>query len=246
MSYRFLSRIGSLLHRLPSAIPSSCALCGIDGECALCADCRHRHFTALPARCRQCGLPLSGIGDLAQCGDCLRSPPAFDATVVANDYVAPIDHLVLALKFGNRLAIAPLFADLLRDALLRQPALPMPELMTVVPLSRQRLAERGFNQSLEIARPLSRSTGIALLPQLLERTRETRMQASLPPPERQRNVRHAFSVTADMQERIAGKHLAVLDDVMTTGATLAEIAALLKRHGAARVTNLAFARTPPT
>ncbi len=245
MPYRFLSRIGSLLHRLPSAIPSSCALCGTDGDQALCADCRHRHFNASPPRCMQCGLPLSGSDDLAQCGDCLRSPPAFDATVVVSDYVAPVDHLVLALKFGNRLAIAPLLADLLHEALLRRHAMPMPELMTVVPLSRQRLAERGFNQSLEIARPLSKTTGIVLMPQLLERTRETRMQASLPPPERQRNVRHAFAITADMQQIIAGKHLAVLDDVMTTGATLAEIAALLKRHGAARVTNLAFARTPP-
>lgn len=245
MSYRFLSRTKPFLQKLPAAIPSSCALCGCDGDQALCTLCEQRFFSHQPARCRQCGLPVRDQDAELPCAECLQARPAFDATIAAADYVAPVDHLILALKFGNRLAIAPLLARLLHDALLRQPGLLLPELLTVVPLGRRRLAERGFNQSLEIARPLSRTTAIPLAAQLLERTRETAVQAQLPLAQRHRNMRHAFAPVAGTEELISGRHIAVVDDVATTGSTLNEIAAVLKRHGAARVTNLVVARTPP-
>lgn len=247
MLYRFLDWSRHIIRRLPAAIPSSCALCGIPDRATLCDDCNAQFFSRRPYRCAQCASPLAYATTDApqQCGECLRDPRAFDATIAAADYAAPIDHLVLALKFGNQLALAPLFAQMMLDAVLREPAFAMPALLTVVPLGEKRLAERGFNQALEIARPLSRAMAIPLAPQLLDRTRDTLMQALLPPAERHRNIRNAFVLSADAGELVRGRHVGVIDDVMTTGETLNEIAATLKRYGAARVTNLVFARTPP-
>jgi ComF family protein len=187
-------------------------------------------------------------GKQLRCGDCLRTSPAFDATIVASDYVAPVDQLVLGLKFGDKLALAPLFAQLLADALLRfrtgaSLSQSLPALLTAVPLSPARLQARGFNQSLEIARPLARLTGITLAPQLLTRIRDTRPQAQLAPQERRSNIAGAFDISPRYADSLAGLHIGVADDVITTGQTLNEIAATLKRHGVSRVTNLVFART---
>lgn len=179
------------------------------------------------------------------CGDCVKQPPAFDATVVATDYAAPMDQLVLALKFGSRLALAPLFAEMLRDIMLHKEAnqIALPALLTAVPLGSQRLAERGFNQALEIAKPLARSLGVPIDAKLLTRVRDTRAQALLHPDERHRNIRQAFVVSDHAIDRVRGQHVGVVDDVITTGETLNELAATLKRFGAVRVTNFVFART---
>lgn len=232
------------LARLPAALPSACALCGgNDGE-SLCGACRNRFFEQRATRCPCCALPLPpGENGAAACGACLRHPPAFDATVAAVDYAAPVDQLVLALKFGGRLELAPLLADMLRDAMLRGPAGELPTRLTAVPLGPRRLAERGFNQALEIAKPLSRALDIALDTQLLKRGRDTRAQTLLHPDERRKNLRRAFVVPGDMIDRVLGRHIGIVDDVMTTGETLNEAAATLKRFGAARVTNFVFART---
>ncbi|MFJ7567250.1 phosphoribosyltransferase family protein [Herminiimonas sp. NPDC097707] len=246
MLYRFFDWSRHFIRCLPTALPSSCALCGFSSRQALCDDCEQRFFNQTPLRCHQCASPLPHTGaPIQRCGACLGDPPAFDATIVAGDYAAPVDHLVLALKFGNRLALAPLFASMLRDAILREPAFAMPALLTAVPLGEKRLSERGFNQALEIAKPLARAIAIPLAPQLLERTRDTLMQSMLHPAERHRNMRHAFVLPANADVLVRGRHIGVVDDVMTTGVTLNEIAATLKRHGAVRVTNLVFARTPP-
>lgn len=234
------------LTRLPGLLPSACALCGCDGG-LLCAACQAQFFGRPQPRCRQCAIALPDLApaDTAVCGNCLKAPPAFDATLVAADYAAPVEQLVLALKFGHRLALAPLFARLLRDALLQARTEALPSLLTAVPLGPQRLAQRGFNQALEIARPLSRMLGIELDPYLVLRLRETRPQTLLHPEQRQQNIHRAFMVNSAALERIGGCHVGVVDDVITTGGTLGEVAATLKRYGAARVTNFVFARTPP-
>lgn len=180
----------------------------------------------------------------ALCGQCLRQPPSFDATVAACDYAAPHDRMALGLKFGGQLALAPVMAAVMRDAMLRHDRLILPELLATVPLGVGRLADRGFNQALEIARPLSRMLGIPLHRQLLLRQRETRAQSLLHPDERQKNVRGAFTVAAPSMDLIRGRHVGIVDDIMTTGDTLNEVAATLKRFGVARVTNFVFARTP--
>jgi ComF family protein len=234
---------------LRGLLPASCALCGAHGGEMLCPGCAAQFFggDAAIVRCRRCANPLPGAGvDAgvdALCGACRVHPPAFDVTLTATDYAIPIDQLVLQLKFGHRLALASLFAGLLRDAVLRQPGFVLPALLCPVPLGPRRLAERGYNQSLEIARPLARSLGVALHPRLVSRVRETVAQSSVAPEQRQQNIAGAFAIPDAALVR--GRHVGVVDDVMTSGRTLNELAATLKRHGAARVSNLVFARTPP-
>ena len=155
---------------------------------------------------------------------------------------------MLALKFGGKLALAPLFGRFLRDAMLhgRQPEDTLPDLLAPVPLSPERLQQRGFNQSLEIARTLARLLGIRLIPQLALRVRDTQAQASLPIADRRINIRHAFVIAPGHLALVKGRHIGIVDDVMTTGETLQELALTLKRFGAVRVTNLVVARTMPT
>lgn len=234
-----------LASTLPTVLPSSCALCGssgIGGTENLCHGC-HRQFIAPRGNCCvQCAMPLALNGPAQHCGACLDHPPAFDATCVAVDYAAPIDQLVVALKFGGTLALAPLFARLMRDALLAQP-IALPDLLIPVPLGSARLAQRGYNQALEIARPLSRALGIRLEARGAVRLRETDAQSTLHPEQRRKNMRGAFSVAPAFVGKLDGLHVGVVDDVMTTGETLNELGATLKRFGAARVSNFVFART---
>ncbi len=190
-------------------------------------------------------LPGESASRPTRCGRCLRHPPAYDVTVVAADYAAPVDQLLLQLKFGARLALAGLFAQLLRDAVLQRPGFALPEVLCPVPLGPRRLAERGFNQALEIARPLAKRLGIPLWPTLACRVHETAAQSRLAPDQRRRNVERAFLVMPHALSMVRGRHIGVIDDVMTSGQTLHHLAATLKRFGAERVTNLVFARTPP-
>lgn len=214
----------------------SCFLCrGAAGAGLLCAACDADLPRLDAAACPRCAL-ASPAG--AVCGRCLARPPHYDATIAALAYAFPADALVLALKFHGELAIAPLLAQLLDERIGH--AAPVDWLMPV-PISRGRLRERGFNQSLEIARHVARARRIALAPELCERVRDTAAQTDLPWAERAANVRGAFATNG----ALTGAHVAVLDDVMTTGATLDEIAATLKRAGAASVANWVVARTLP-
>jgi ComF family protein len=229
---------------LTSLLPGSCALCHGQTSGALCPVCRAGFWDDNAVRCEVCARRLPQTG-MVLCGACLRSPPAFDATVVACDYAAPADLLVQDLKFRARLPLAAAFAQLLAEALQRQ-ATCAPNLILPVPLSDTRLARRGFNQAAEIARELSRRTGIPWQSRLCIRVRDTPPQAGLPLSERRVNMRGAFAVPlgAGVRDELRGRHLLIVDDVMTTGHTLSELAACLKRQGAARVTNAVFARTP--
>ncbi|WP_136413333.1 MULTISPECIES: ComF family protein [Oxalobacteraceae] len=237
-----LSRSRQWWDRLPAALPCSCTLCGSDSTAALCDACRARFFGQRKHRCTRCAMPLEDKSS-KECGDCLKHAPAFDATIVASDYAPPADQLVLALKFGNRLELAGLFAGMLHDALMNAPSLEVPQRLIATPLGPQRLVERGFNQALEIAKPLSRKAGLVLDTKLVLRQRETQAQALLHPDERRKNIRGAFGIRPEAIDRLRGLHVGIVDDVITTGETLNELAATLKRFGAARVTNLVFART---
>lgn len=233
------------LRLLDLLLPSGCVLCGALGREPVCPACSQAHARDGRARCPCCANPVGGQDGARRCGACLADPPAFDATVVACDYGAPVDRLVLQLKFGKRLALAPWMAGLLHGAARAHDPdpRPLPELLCPVPLGPRRLVERGYNQALEIARPLSAALGLALAPRLLARRVETAAQSGVAPDQRRRNVRGAFAL-ADGQ-CVAGRHVGVVDDVMTSGHTLDELAGVLKRAGAARVTNYVFARTPP-
>ncbi len=248
-----ISRLQKILRRsqqlLPRALPCSCALCGGRNREVVCAACQQAYFPVQENRCRRCALPLPLLllGSQAECGACLQNQPAFDATIAVANYAAPIDQLVLALKFGAQLGLAQWMADRLLDALLaakqaQQPA-QLPDLLCAVPLGERRLRERGYNQALEIARPFSRLAGLPLDAKLCLRLRETDAQSLLPLQQRAKNMRHAFSVAAHGIVKIQGLHIGVVDDVMTTGRTLDEMARSLKQLGAAQVTNFVFART---
>ncbi|MGH8692358.1 MAG: ComF family protein, partial [Burkholderiales bacterium] len=181
------------------------------------------------ALCPRCSLE-SPRGEV--CGRCLGERPHYDATVAALAYEFPADALVHALKFRGELALAPLLGELLFQKIEDREV----DCIIPVPLSAGRLRERGYNQSVEIARHLRLGKPeIALC----IRSRDTPAQMDLPYAERRRNVRGAFRCTRSL----AGQSVAVVDDVMTTGATLDEIASVLKQAGAARVVNWVVART---
>jgi ComF family protein len=230
-------------------LPAQCALCGIGCPQVLCSPCRAQYLGQgrgqLRHRCRQCANPLADIAVALLCGRCLRQRPAYDATVTAFDYAAPVDQLLLQLKFGARLALAPLLAELLHVAIKQQQGWQAPQLLCPVPLGPARLAERGYNQALEIARPLARLLDVPLQPRLALRVRETRAQSGVAPQERQANLAHAFAIAPEWAALLQGCHVGIVDDVMSSGHTVNALAAACKRAGAARVSILVVARTPP-
>lgn len=201
----------------------------------LCGSCR----AALPrlpdARCPVCALP-NPTSDT--CGRCLKRLPAFDHVACALSYEYPANALVVGLKYRGGLSFARPLAAQLADALDTEP---YPDIVIPMPLSPGRLAERGFNQATELARLAAAEFGLESSQGLVRRIRESAPQASLPWKERARNVRNAFHCDADL----SGKSIAVVDDVLTTGATLNELALALKRQGAEKVSGWIAARTLP-
>ncbi len=212
----------------------SCFLCRGAARDILCAQCDADLPRLDAALCPRCALASPGG---AVCGRCLTHPPSYDATAAALAYRFPADVLIQALKFRGELALAPLLGSLLAGRVSGKGV----DLLVPVPLAPRRLRERGYNQALEIAREVATVAGLRLAPEACRRTRETSEQMGLALDERERNVRGAF----DCPQLVGGATVAVVDDVMTTGATLAEVAAALKRAGAERVLNWVVARTFP-
>jgi ComF family protein len=223
--------------RLADAVfGGSCFLCR--GPCAggaLCEGCASDLPKTPAEHCPRCALPSTAS---QVCGRCIASPPRFDATRAALVFRFPADVIVHALKYRGELALARFCAQLLCATQAREDRI---DALVPVPLSAERTRSRGYNQAMEIARQLARMLDVRLAPELCERIRDTPEQMRLPFVERARNVRGAFRCTAIS----APATVAVLDDVMTTGATLDEIAGALKQAGATRVVNWVLARTPP-
>lgn len=220
-------------------LPAHCLLCGQAGGdkhdlCPACAGDLLRNRVC----CARCALPLQTPAPL--CGECLQHEPPFAAAFAPFVYATPLDQLITRLKFGRSLAAGRVLSELWFDELRAMPPA-LPEALIPVPLHRSRLRERGYNQALELARPLAKRLGIALHDDLLARTRPTPAQANLDANERRRNLRGAFSVAGDAALPM---HVAVVDDVMTTGTTLHECARTLLRAGVARVDAWALARAP--
>ena len=221
------------------ALPQRCALCaGVSGTALVCGACM-RDLPWLPRACPVCALPSGG----SVCGHCLSDPPAFDATIAAFSYAFPIDRLIHSLKYQGRLALAEWCADaiLARRELANSGVSSQPDRLIALPLAVLRQRERGYNQALEIARVIGARTGVPLLSRGLSRVRATPPQAALPWTERAKNVRGVFACDIDL----SGLALALVDDVMTTGASLAEAAKVLKASGAVSVENWVVARTLP-
>jgi ComF family protein len=225
--------------RLGAALwPARCLACGEAGSGHdLCPSC----CATLPwnhAACMRCALPLPGSDGRATCGRCLRRPPPLDLVRSACLYAAPLDRWLPRLKFHQDLAAGRLLAQLLAEACTDAPR---PQAVVPVPLHRARLRQRGYDQALELAKPLARALGLALHPRLLQRARATTPQSELSAAARRRNLRDAFVVAADAT---LPAHVVLVDDVMTTGATLHAAARALRRAGVARVDAWVCARVP--
>lgn len=224
---KFFSR-----HLLGSLLPGSCLLCGLDsGNTAICAACQG-DLPHLPEQ--RCPLCADRTTHGERCGACLKDPPHFDRAVAAFRYDFPLDRIVHALKYGHQLAVSGWCADQLKPLLAGIDF----DRVIPLPLHTDRLRERGFNQSGEIAKALAARLAVPIDLASLVRTRATPPQADLPHKERQRNVRGAFECRADLR----GQHILLIDDVLTTAATANECARILKLHGAAAVTVAVVAR----
>ncbi|HFD80684.1 MAG TPA: ComF family protein [Gammaproteobacteria bacterium] len=232
MVYQCLKFVQSLL------FPPVCRLCLAPGlpDLDLCAACRDE-LPWLDRGCECCAAPLPEGASAALCPRCQKRRPPLDRCRALFQYRKPVDAWIQALKFNRDLAAARLLGGLLLEHMPEAPGDSRPVLIPV-PLHRARLGQRGYNQSLEIARPW-RSRGYRIDTRLCRRRRSTRAQSELPADARRGNVRDAFAATAELD----GGHFVLIDDVMTTGATLNELARTLKRAGARRVDAWVIART---
>jgi ComF family protein len=224
---RFLAYLENLL------LPRDCFLCDAPSHNQfLCADCDKSLPRLPPTHCPVCARVMA---QSEICGPCTIRPPSFDHTHAAFCYDFPVDTLIRALKYQLRLACAPF----LGNALIPLAKHSRPDLIVPVPLAQPRLAFRGFNQAVELARPLAQHLGVPIARNGVVRCRDTVPQVNLPRKERAANIRNAFECRFDL----TGKTVWIVDDVMTTGATLNELAGVLKGQGAARVENFVVART---
>ena len=219
-------------------LPSQCAVCRAWPARTLCDACVARFAQPVP-RCRTCALRVPA--GVMQCGACLRHPPPLDACLAACDYAWPWTDCIGRFKFQGEAGWAAPLATLMRATPWAEPALEAAERVLPMPLFAQRLRERGFNQALELARRLAPGRCDATL---LLRVRDTPAQAGLPRAQRLRNLRGAFALEPGRRDEVRGGRLLLIDDVMTTGASLAAAAQVLREAGAARVDALVLARTP--
>jgi len=217
-------------------LPASCFLCEdtIPAGEILCRPCRV-DLPALGPACPACGVPQTSA---TPCPTCTRTPPPVDRTVAVYRYAYPVPDLVRQMKYQRQLDVAREAGNRLADQVLAG-GIPLPERLIPVPLHPLRRIRRGYNQSLEIARVIARRLGLPLETGLIRRSRHTRPQFDLPPRERARNLRGAFRLTGQPMFSSA----AIVDDVLTTGITVWELARLLRRSGVGEIQVWAYART---
>ncbi len=231
LTRQILNICTKLEHLLPA---QPCLLCGaMSRHGSWCPACDASLPYLRGAHCPVCALPTP---DGSACGRCLRKQPLFERTVAPFAYAFPLDRLVQALKFHGQLHLANGLADHLARRIIQRPDCIVP-----MPLHSARLAQRGHNQSLELARRLARQLDVPLLPNACRRVRDTPPQSELKWKERAKNMRKAFRCTEDL----SGRHVAMVDDVMTSGASLNELALALRRAGAREVSAWVIARTLP-
>lgn len=218
-----------------------CPLCGVPGrEAGLCPACAKALAPRLGGFCPRCARRFGLDGyEPTVCSDCRETPPPWQRLYFHGAYDGQLRELILTYKFATSIQHARLFQDLALAAFQRQ-ADARPDMVVPVPLHWRRLVWRGFNQSLEMARRLAREEGIALAPSAMKRTRHTAPQSTLTVEERLTNLDNAFRAK---QELVSGRHVLLVDDVMTTGSTLRECAQVLLGADATRVDVLVLTRT---
>ncbi|MFJ2483337.1 ComF family protein [Pseudomonas sp. NPDC087598] len=221
----------------------TCLLCDepAEAEMPICVACEIE-LPWLGEHCQTCALPLSSAG--LTCGECLLEPPTFERVVAPWLYGFPLDSLITRFKHNAKWPFGHLLADVLGQYLHHRfdEGLPRPDALLPVPLASQRLRQRGFNQAAMLARWLSTSLDLPCEETVLRRIKDTDAQQDLDAKARKRNLRQAFALVPDAA--VQGRHLALVDDVLTTGATAQALARLLMEAGAARVDVYCLARTP--
>lgn len=229
----------SLLQRF---FPSRCLICQLPSRRSreLCVDCE-ADLPWLGARCRQCALPLPRGSSALLCGKCVSKPPAFSRCLCPLRYDFPVDRLITGFKHHRQFAHAALLAQLWIEATADLIGDPSPDIIMPVPLHWRRRFQRGYNQSELLAKWWSDALHIPML-NTLRRHRATPSQQGLSAKQRRRNLHKAFIL--NKPEQIQGKHIALVDDVLTTGATAHSLAAILARNGARQIDIWCLARTP--
>lgn len=215
-------------------LPHTCVLCKeiSDRTQDLCKKCLS-DLPVLKQGCRLCANVMPNIEAAFICGQCLQKSPLFACTHALFLYQPPVMQLILDLKFQHTLAHARLFGELLTEKILHDwyASKPLPSAIIPIPLHPQRLKERGFNQAIEIARPIAKTLQIPLFVKDIIRKKHTIAQATLPAEQRKRNMRDAFLIKRDL----SNQHIAVIDDVITTGSTIHEFCRALKKRGAGQI-----------
>ena len=224
-----------------SWLPGRCAVCHAWPSNAVCEDCV-RLFGQPQTRCRTCAVSLPET--TTRCGACLRQTPPLAAVLAAVNYDYPWAQMVREFKFHGDIAWARSFSRMMRSTPWVDPALEAADWIVPMPLSKQRLLERGFNQSAVLAEALQTGPQRKVRQDVLVRVRDTAAQSSLPRTERHANMADAFAVHPDWFAALRGKKVVVVDDVMTTGASLHAAAHALAQAGVAQTVALVFARTP--
>lgn len=235
----------ALIERVLLRCAGQCAVCRAWSHQTICDACLGL-YARPQARCWTCAarLPQALIGKpRAQCGRCLREPPPLDRTVAALDYAFPWDGLLQHFKYHQALELRESLLERLNSALTAA-QVQEPDWLLPVPMSAQRLRERGYNQAYELAKALARRRGLRCDPDLLLRVRDNEHQAGLRLEARAANVRGVFAVEPLHAARLRGTRVALLDDVMTSGATLYELAGVLLQAGVMSVQAWVIARTP--
>ena len=221
-----------------AVLPQRCALCRAATGCAapICAQCENLLPRLPTQRCPRCA-DFSAAN--AICGHCLRTPPAFDAVLSPFLYAEPVDTLIHRLKYQHQLRLAAWLGERLAVSIAGAPAAIDVDAIIPLPLHPERMKTRGFNQAIEISRPVAARLQKPVLRSAAFRIRDTAPQASLKRIDRQRNIDGAFECHVDL----SGKSILIIDDVLTTGSSANELARVLKLHGARRVLIGVAART---
>jgi len=240
MNMDVTSLSAGLFRRLISTVyPPRCVLCGSPGfnDMDICEAC-YRDLPWIESACTQCAIPLAKhSGNQLKCGQCLHKPPLFDRSLSLFSYEKETITLIHQLKFNEKLAYSRLLGGMLADAIEKNAA-ELPDCIVPVPLNKKRLKQRGFNQSIELARPAANTFNIYLNMHSIKRVRDTPSQTGLDKKQRRKNIRAAFEIV----EPLSAQHVAIVDDVVTTTSTVNELARLLKRAGVRRVDVWSIAR----
>ena len=234
---RLTANMGKRL--IEAVYPPRCVLCKRPGcrQMDICIEC-YQAMPWIPTGCSQCALPIPADSNPGvKCGNCLQKPPRFDHSMSLFEYEKEAVTLIQQLKFNEKLAYSRLLGSLLADKV-EQQLDSYPELLLPVPLFYKRLRKRGFNQSVEIARIVSKRLNIPFEIHTVVRLRDTKAQTGLDKKQRRKNIRGAFEVIQPLQ----AKYIAIIDDVVTTTSTANELTGVLKRNGVKRVDVWSIAR----